>query len=190
MATPASSAIANSRNSLHVHRGHRAEADWADSIDLTDTPAAKAAMLDLLDGWDNTLRGLIANADTQLTPRPIHALPVGHSWDRAPGVTLLGDAAHLMSPFAGEGANLAMFDGAQLALAIIEHAGNTEGAFAAHEAELFPRSTRAAAESAESLEMMFAPDAPTGLLGMFASFDAAPEADPAPELTGQAAKSA
>ncbi|MFD9893629.1 FAD-dependent oxidoreductase [Amycolatopsis sp. NPDC059027] len=165
--------------SLHVYFGYRCDESWIDTIDFTDTPAAKAAVLNLLDGWDDALRGLVANADTALIPRRINALPVGHSWGRVPGVTLLGDAAHLMSPFAGEGANLAMLDGAELALAIVAHRDDVEAALTAYEAELFPRSAASARESAEGLEMIFAPDAPKGLVERFAAFDARKTGEPA-----------
>lgn len=156
--------------SLHVYLGHRSDENWVDTIDFDDEAAARTAILELLDGWSDDLRGFIANADTALTPRRIHALPVGHSWPRVPGITLLGDAAHLMSPFAGEGANLAMHDGSELARAIVEHPGDVEGALSTYETELFPRSAASAAESAESLEVIFAPDAPQSLLDLFASF--------------------
>ena len=43
---------------------------------ITDTPAAKRLILARLDGWNDALRGFIANADTPLTPRRINALPV------------------------------------------------------------------------------------------------------------------
>ncbi|MER8220823.1 NAD(P)/FAD-dependent oxidoreductase [Streptomyces sp. NPDC094143] len=140
--------------SLHVYSALKADEGWLDGIDFTDHATAKAAVLAHFDGWDEGLRGLIADADT-ITPRRIHALPVGHRWERVPGVTLLGDAAHVMSPFAGEGANLAMLDGAELALAIAAHGGDTEAALAAYETALFPRGEASAAESAASLDMMF-----------------------------------
>ena len=153
--------------SLHAYLGHRADEGWLDTIDFTDQEAARAAMLRLLDGWDEGLRGLIAHSDTPLIPRRIHALPVGISWSRLAGVTLVGDAAHLMSPFAGEGANLAMDDGARLGLAVAEHPGDTEAALAAYEAELFPRAAASAGESAASMGVIFADDSPASLIRMF-----------------------
>jgi 2-polyprenyl-6-methoxyphenol hydroxylase-like FAD-dependent oxidoreductase len=156
-------------NSLHVYLGHRSDEDWIETIDFTDDSIARPAILKLLDGWADNLRGLIANADTPLTARRIHALPVGHSWPHAAGVTLLGDAAHLMSPFAGEGANLAMFDASELARAIVEHPGDTEAALAQYETEMFPRAEISAAETVESQEILFAPNAPQSLLDMFAA---------------------
>ncbi|WP_353944893.1 NAD(P)/FAD-dependent oxidoreductase [Streptomyces sp. HUAS MG91] len=157
---------------VHTYVAVKAPEDWLGSIDFTDTEAARAAVLAEFDGWDDRLRALVAEADGALVPRLIHALPAGLSWERVPGVTLLGDAAHLMSPFAGEGANLAMFDGAELARAIVEHPADPEAALAAYEKELFPRSAEMAAESAANLTMMFGPDAQQRLLDMFAGFGA------------------
>ncbi len=158
--------------SLHVYAALRTDEGWLDTVDFSDLPTAKQAVLARFEGWDEALRGLIADADTMI-PRRIHALPVGHRWDRVPGVTLLGDAAHLMSPFAGEGANLAMLDGAELALALAAHPGDTEAALTAYEEALFPRSEASAADSAQSLDTMFSPQ---GLEKTTAFFTAGPAA--------------
>jgi 2-polyprenyl-6-methoxyphenol hydroxylase-like FAD-dependent oxidoreductase len=153
--------------SLHIYSALMAPADWSTSIDFTDTEKAKLTLLDNFEGWSDDLRALVTEADTALVGRPIHALPVGHRWERVPGVTLLGDAAHVMSPFAGEGANLAMLDGAELAEAIARNA-DRETALAEYEADLFPRSESSAQESADNLVISFAPDAPQGILDFFA----------------------
>nr|WP_104790777.1 NAD(P)/FAD-dependent oxidoreductase [Streptomyces sp. QL37]PPQ61396.1 FAD-dependent oxidoreductase [Streptomyces sp. QL37] len=158
--------------SLHVYVALRAAEDRLSTIDFTDTEAAKAALLAHFTTWAPGLRRLITEADGRLTPRLIHALPTGHSWRRVPGVTLLGDAAHLMSPFAGEGANLAMIDGADLGRAIAAHQEDTEAALSAYEAILFPRSERTALESAQGQETLFDDRAPQPLIDMFTSHGA------------------
>ncbi|MCX4681014.1 FAD-dependent monooxygenase [Streptomyces sp. NBC_01433] len=158
--------------SLHIYTALRTAEDWLSTLDFNDTDSAKSALLRQFTDWAPELRGLITDADGPLVPRLIHALPVGHRWTRVPGVTLLGDAAHLMSPFAGEGANLAMIDGADLGRCLVEHPGDPEAALAAYEAILFPRSEGIARESAQALEVIFNDSAPQPLVDMFTAFDA------------------
>ncbi|MGV9787332.1 FAD-dependent oxidoreductase [Streptomyces sp. NPDC003435] len=153
--------------SLHVYAAVESPEEWLDGIDFTDIEAAADAVLKEFDGWTESLRALVADADGPLVPRRIHALPVGHRWPRTPGVTLLGDAAHLMSPFAGEGANLALIDGADLARALLAHPGDTEAALAAYEERMFPRAEHAAADSKLMGGTLFRPDAPERLAAMF-----------------------
>uniref|UniRef100_A0AAU2W1S1 Flavin-dependent monooxygenase n=1 Tax=Streptomyces sp. NBC_00008 TaxID=2903610 RepID=A0AAU2W1S1_9ACTN len=161
-----------SDGSLHVYTGLRVPEDGLSTIDFADAETSKAAMVQLFADWAPGLRRLITDSDGLLVPRLIHALPAGHRWKRTPGVTLLGDAAHLMSPFAGEGANLAMIDGADLGLALAAHPGDVEAALAAYEELLFVRSAKSAQESAEGLETIFNDRAPQPLVDMFTSFAA------------------
>ena len=153
----------NADGSIHTYVAvNRAEA-W-----FTDHPssAVKCAAA-LFDGWAPSLQALVAATDVAPVVRPIHALPVGMTWPRIPGATLLGDAAHLMPPFAGEGANLAMLDGTELARALIDNPSDRERALTAYESDLFPRSARVAELSARNLARFFGPNAPSSVVELF-----------------------
>jgi 2-polyprenyl-6-methoxyphenol hydroxylase-like FAD-dependent oxidoreductase len=147
--------------------------EWLAGIDFSDRSKALARIAEEFEGWAPALTALITNSETDPIPRAIHALPVGHDWARVPGVTLLGDAAHLMSPFAGEGANLALYDGAELGKAIAAHPADIETALAAYEKELFPRSASSAAESSRNLKLFFSDAAPQSVVDMFTAYQAA-----------------
>jgi 2-polyprenyl-6-methoxyphenol hydroxylase-like FAD-dependent oxidoreductase len=144
--------------------------EWLAGIDFSDPVTALARVAAEFEGWAPELTALITESETAPVPRPIHALPIEHRWDRVPGVTLLGDAAHLMSPFAGEGANLAMYDGAELGNAIAANQGNVECALAAYEKDLFPRSASAAAEADRNLKLFFDDNAPQSVVDLFTDY--------------------
>ena len=151
---------------LHAYVALNRPAAWFADIDFTDTAAATARIAAEFDGWAPALTALITGSDTPPVPRPLHTLPTDHQWDRTPGVTLLGDAAHLAPP-AGEGANLAMLDGAELGQSIAAHPADIEAALAAYEATMFPRSQAAAAESHVMLGLCLDERAPFSLVDFF-----------------------
>ena len=155
---------------LHTYVAMNKPEAWVTSIDFSPPATGLAHIAEEFSGWAPELTTLITEGDTAPLLRPIYALPIEHRWERLPGVTLLGDAAHLMSPFAGEGANLALFDGSELALAIAANPGDGKAALAAYESDLFQRSAPVAAESARNLKIFFDENAPQGVIDLFTQY--------------------
>jgi 2-polyprenyl-6-methoxyphenol hydroxylase-like FAD-dependent oxidoreductase len=160
---------------LHTYVQLNRPVEWVAGIDFTDAATAIARVAAEFGGWAPELTALITDGETAPIPRTIHALPNGHRWDRVPGVTLVGDAAHLMPP-AGEGANLVMFDGAELGRAIAAHPDDIEAALTVYEAALFPRSESAAVDAHRILGLCLDDRAPFGLVDFFTGALAADDA--------------
>ncbi|WP_437528435.1 NAD(P)/FAD-dependent oxidoreductase [Sorangium sp. So ce726] len=156
---------------LHTYVALTKPKAWIESIDFTDPKAARARVAAEFEGWAPALTALITDGETDPVPRMIHTLPAGHRWDRVPGVTLLGDAAHL-SPPDGEGANLAMVDGAELGKAIAAHPDDLEAALAGYEEEMFVRGAKAAPEAAATFDLCFGETAPHGLIAFLSGGEA------------------
>jgi 2-polyprenyl-6-methoxyphenol hydroxylase-like FAD-dependent oxidoreductase len=156
---------------LHSPGDHIAEND------ATEPTVSWTTIAGHFHDWAPELKALVNSNRSSPVVRSIYELPVDHRWDRVAGVTLLGDAAHLMSPFAGEGANLAMYDGAELARAIVSNPADIGSALSVYEKDLFVRSRDVAERSAANLTRFFDDSAPHGAVELFNDGSAPRHAD-------------
>ena len=131
-----------------------------------DTYRSKRALLDVFAGWDPRLTALIEAGDGAPVPRLIEAMPIGTRWAARPGVTLVGDAAHLMPPV-GEGANQAMLDAAELAHRLATDPADPDRAIRAYEEAMFARTHPIAEMSARVQAMMLSPTAAQDITRFF-----------------------
>lgn len=161
----------NGDGRIRVYLGFQAERDFLESVDIPyDEPEkAKPKLLALFADWADELKPYISCANGAITPRRIYMLPVPHTWESRAGVTLIGDAAHLMSPFAGAGANLAMLDGAELALSLINH-DDLDTAVRQYEQKMFDYAGAVAAETKANMELFFSDNAAAKLGELMKSF--------------------
>lgn len=122
-------------DSVRVYAGVRQLETWANDcgIDWSKKDEARKELTEWYFGdcGQDLKRALLEASDT-LVMRPLYMLPVGLKWESQSGLTLLGDAAHLMTPFAGVGVNVALADALDLAQALIKRkdALTTEGSVA------------------------------------------------------------
>ncbi|MER7727899.1 NAD(P)/FAD-dependent oxidoreductase [Streptomyces sp. NPDC096323] len=138
----------NSGGHMRVYLMQCVPANWiaANGLRPEDTEGIRAHLLREYADWSPRTLRLITDNDGAYVDRPLLALPVPHTWEHSPGVTLLGDAAHLMPPL-GVGVNLAMLDAGELALALV-HSATVDDAVRRYESTMLPRS----AEIARMLE--------------------------------------
>jgi 2-polyprenyl-6-methoxyphenol hydroxylase-like FAD-dependent oxidoreductase len=141
----------NGESHIRAYAAFRVPVEWAaDRFDLSRPARAREQLIEEFDGFASCFIDLFRAAGDRLALRSIEALPVGHHWLHRPGLTLIGDAAHVMSPFGGEGVNNAMLDAAELARHLSSGA-SLSSAVASYESEMFERVIVSAQGAAEGV---------------------------------------
>ncbi|RZK60071.1 MAG: FAD-dependent monooxygenase, partial [Pedobacter sp.] len=174
-------AFGNEKNILMGQKGNgeigfyasfKTDENWAKNNGLNYSD--RAQMLDWFKAnyteWSNIWGELFESTTVPFIPRPIYCMPLDQKWKSLSNLTLIGDAAHVMPPFAGEGVNMAMLD----ALELSEHLTSNQ-----HQTLLEVISTyessmlnRAAIVSKESLDNGFLMHTENSLNDMLSFFSA------------------
>ena len=156
--------------SYRVYMGALVSEDFARNIDMaTNTEKMRSDFLDetaFFAEWSPKLKQMIADAEGPFKPWPLYSLAAdAMNWSHVPGVTLLGDAAHLTTPN-GEGVNSAMYDSLVLAEKIVKHShegqvdeDGLDRAVVEYEEDMFPRGREHIEDGNNMIGMMFAENA-------------------------------
>lgn len=110
----------NGDGSIRVYVALRMPETWLPGcgIDFSDAGSTRAALLALFADWAPALTAMLHASNGTSIPWPLYAYPARQNRLDREDVTLLKDAAHIMPPFTGRGANLAMLDAVELAEAL------------------------------------------------------------------------
>ncbi|KAI4860021.1 monooxygenase [Hypoxylon rubiginosum] len=168
----------NGDGSVRTYAFVRMDAGWLEqsSIDFKgDTREALRRFVEMYFGsWeDEGAKAMVLRADLDaVVVRNIWMLPVGTRWAHRNGVTLIGDAAHVMPPFAGVGVNVAMQDALVLAKHITGVKDLTDDsaisrAIRDYEGEMFDRAEAHARETMHFQDMQFSERGPYPLVEYF-----------------------
>ncbi|WP_199119858.1 NAD(P)/FAD-dependent oxidoreductase [Pedobacter sp. ASV28] len=128
--------------------------EWNDQtgLNLQHTNSVIEFLLNRFSDWSNEYQQLI-RATTFFVGLPIRKFPLDKPWksNRPLPITLIGDTAHLMPPFAGQGVNIGLMD----ALILSENLTNgkfetIQNAIDHYEQKMFAYATKAQVESSRN----------------------------------------
>ncbi|KAI0465865.1 monooxygenase [Xylaria cf. heliscus] len=156
----------------------------------TDIEKSRAALIERFADFAPHIRAFVEHAEGPWRVWPLYYLEAatfapeadGRAWFRVPGVTLLGDAAHVALPN-GEGVNLAMFDALRLFQCLsaeLAKEGETfdakadvatiERAIVAYETEMRKNAAEHVVDGIEMNEMMYKADGAQRMAAFFKQF--------------------
>jgi len=160
--------------SLSFYTGSRVEESWLRDcgIDFSDKSQVFEWFKKEFGSWDQVWQELFQGEEVSFVPRPQYYFPLDQRWETQPNLTMIGDAAHVMPPYAGEGVNMAMQDAMELS----ECLNNVEfptiqAAIAQYEKQMLSRAATVTQMTLDSTEMLHSDDAARRLIQLFNEFD-------------------
>lgn len=118
--------------------------------------------------WNIIWQELFSNDNTTFTPRPQYYMPLDQTWEVKPNITIIGDAAHLMPPYAGEGVNMAMLDALELSECLTnENFKDINLAIRQYEQQMRKRATEITKMTLDQTESLHSKNALKIILEMF-----------------------
>lgn len=172
-------AFGNEKNILMGQKGNgdlgfyvsfKAEENWRSDVglDFSDKSQVLEWFKIKYPEWRNIWHELFTTAEIPFVPRPIYYMPLDQTWESLPNLTMIGDAAHVMPPFAGEGVNMAMLDALELSEYLSsEKYDSLQEAISDYEINMRKRASTATKESLENGEKMHSENALEMMLEFF-----------------------
>ncbi|AZA83195.1 2-polyprenyl-6-methoxyphenol hydroxylase [Chryseobacterium lactis] len=155
---------------LGFYASFKADENWAtrSGLDFSDSTQILRWFKKEYAEWSNIWDELFENAKYPFIPRPIYYMPLDQTWESKSNLTLIGDAAHVMPPFAGEGANMAMLDALELSEHLTDQQYKTlQEAIFHYENNMRNRASAVTKESLENGERMHSEKALSTMVEFF-----------------------
>jgi len=160
----------NGDDSIRVYVALRVPEDFTKQFDFSQPLGIRAMLLELFSEGQTEILEMLTRSDDHFVPRHIYSIPLEKYWTSTPGLTIIGDAAHVMTPFAGQGANLAMLDALELADCLTSVDGvNLTTAIKAFEETMVDRSRGFSEESFNNMNAFITDDAVRKVVEIFKS---------------------
>lgn len=164
------SVSAKGDGSLDFYAGWKADQNWIveSGIDFKNGKQVLAWFKNNYSKWDSVWSELFEVENTTFFARPLYCMPLDQKWEAKKNIMLIGDAAHVMPPYAGEGVNMAMLDALQLSASLTsEEFTDLQSAIAHYEKQMFARFAEVGKETMDNTDWMHSPDGLKKILEMF-----------------------
>ncbi|MET4083171.1 2-polyprenyl-6-methoxyphenol hydroxylase-like FAD-dependent oxidoreductase [Pedobacter sp. UYP30] len=128
--------------SVAFYTGEVVDENWVrdSNIDFKNLTEVKQWFNIHFSEWNAVYHELFETDKVSIVPRPLYHYEASQQWQTQDNFTIIGDAAHVMPPYAGEGVNMAMLDALELSEAML-NGKNLKLAFENFERKMLERAS-------------------------------------------------